>query len=270
MLEKIKATANYISKRTNTKAELCIILGTGLGGLTKEITVKDEIPYSEIPNFPLSTVDGHAGKLIIGTLGKKEIIAMQGRFHYYEGYSMKEVTFPIRVIRELGITTLIVSNACGGLNPVYQVGDIMIISDHINFFPEHPLRGPNLDILGPRFPDMSQVYSPDLRDRARQIAAEHNITIKEGVYVGVSGPTFETPAEYLMFRLLGGDVVGMSTVPEAIVAHHAGMRIFGVSIITDSGVPGQIKEISHEEVQEVAGKAEPRMTLILTRLIESL
>jgi purine-nucleoside phosphorylase len=270
MLEKIKATANYISERTHTKAELCIILGTGLGGLTNEIIVRDEISYGDIPNFPLSTVDGHAGKLIVGTLGNKEILAMQGRFHYYEGYSMKEVTFPIRVIRELGVTTLIVSNACGGLNPVYQVGDIMIIKDHINFFPEHPLRGPNLDALGPRFPDMSHVYSLDLREKARQIANENNIPVKEGVYVGVSGPTFETPAEYLMFRLLGGDVVGMSTVPEAIVAHHAGMRIFGVSIITDSGVPGQIKEISHEEVQQVAGEAEPRMTLILTRLIESL
>ena len=270
MLEKIKATARYISERTHTKAELCIILGTGLGGLTKEITIIEEIPYSEIPNFPLSTVDGHAGKLIVGTLGNKEIIAMQGRFHYYEGYSMKEVTFPIRVIRELGVNTLIVSNACGGLNPGYQVGDIMIISDHINFFPEHPLRGPNLDALGPRFPDMSQVYSAELRAKARKIATENNIPVKEGVYVGVSGPTFETPAEYLMFRLLGGDVVGMSTVPEAIVAHHAGMRIFGVSIITDSGVPGEIKEITHEEVQLVAGQAEPKMTLILTRLIESL
>jgi purine-nucleoside phosphorylase len=270
MLEKIKATANYISERTRTKAELCIILGTGLGGLTKEIIIKDEIPYSEIPNFPLSTVDGHAGKLIVGTLGNKEIIAMQGRFHYYEGYSMKEVTFPIRVIRQLGVTTLIVSNACGGLNPGYQVGDIMIISDHINFFPEHPLRGPNLDVLGPRFPDMSRVYSPDLREKARKIAAENNIPVREGVYVGVSGPTFETPAEYLMFRLLGGDVVGMSTVPEAIVAHHAGMRIFGVSIITDSGVPGLIKEISHEEVQQVAAEAEPKMTLILKKLIEDI
>jgi purine-nucleoside phosphorylase len=195
---------------------------------------------------------------------------MQGRFHYYEGYSMKEVTFPIRVIRQLGVTTLIVSNACGGLNPGYQVGDIMIISDHINFFPEHPLRGPNLDVLGPRFPDMSRVYSPDLREKARKIAAENNIPVREGVYVGVSGPTFETPAEYLMFRLLGGDVVGMSTVPEAIVAHHAGMRIFGVSIITDSGVPGLIKEISHEEVQQVAAEAEPKMTLILKKLIEDI
>jgi purine-nucleoside phosphorylase len=270
MLEKIKSTANYISERIQTKAELCIILGTGLGGLTREIQVKDELSYSEIPNFPLSTVDGHAGKLISGTLCGKEILAMQGRFHYYEGYSMKEVTFPIRVMRQLGIKTLIVSNACGGLNPDYEVGDIMVISDHINFFPEHPLRGPNLDELGPRFPDMSRVYDPELRDKARQIAAEYQIGIREGVYVGVSGPTFETPAEYMMFRLLGGDVVGMSTVPEVIVAHHSGMRIFGVSVITDSGVPGQIREISHDEVQHVASEAEPKMTLLLKKLIPEL
>jgi purine-nucleoside phosphorylase len=270
MLEKIKATANYIFEKTQSKAELCIILGTGLGGLTKEIIVNEEIPYSDIPHFPLSTVDGHAGKLIAGRLGNKEILAMQGRFHFYEGYSMKEVTFPIRVMRQLGVTTLIVSNACGGLNPGYEVGDIMIISDHINFFPEHPLRGPNLEELGPRFPDMSQVYNQDFRKKAKQIAGENNIAVKEGVYVGVSGPTFETPAEYLMFRLLGGDVVGMSTVPEAIVAHHAGMKIFGISIITDSGVPGEIKEITHEEVQKVAGEAEPKMTLLLTKLIESI
>jgi len=246
---------------------LCIILGTGLGGLTREIMVEDEIPYSEIPNFPLSTVDGHAGRLISGRLGNKEILAMQGRFHFYEGYSMKEVTFPIRVLRLLGVTTLIVSNACGGLNPGYEVGDIMLISDHINFFPEHPLRGSNLDEMGPRFPDMSRVYDPELREKARRIAADHHIELREGVYVGVSGPTFETPSEYLMFRLLGGDVVGMSTVPEVIVAHHCGMRIFGVSVITDSGVPGQIKEISHDEVQHVASEAEPKMTLLLTKLI---
>jgi len=241
-----------------------------LGGLTREIKVRDEISYGEIPNFPLSTVEGHAGRLISGTMGNKEILAMQGRFHYYEGYNMKEVTFPIRVMRQLGIKTLIVSNASGGLNPEYEVGDIMIISDHINFFPEHPLRGPNLEEMGPRFPDMSRVYDPELRERARRIAEENNFPVREGVYVGVSGPTFETPAEYLMFRLLGGDVVGMSTVPEVIVAHHSGMRIFGVSVITDSGVPGQIKEITHNEVQHVASEAEPKMTLLLTKLIDSL
>jgi purine-nucleoside phosphorylase len=270
MLEKIKATASYILKRTQTKAEQGIILGTGLGGLTQEIMVKHEIPYRDIPNFPLSTVEGHAGKLIHGYLGQKEILAMQGRFHFYEGYNMKEVTFPIRVMRELGISTLIVSNASGGLNPGYKVGDIMIISDHINFFPEHPLRGPNLNELGPRFPDMSQVYDLLLREKARQIASENGISVREGVYVGVSGPTFETPSEYLMFRSLGGDAVGMSTVPEVIVAHHGGMKVFGVSIITDSGVPGHIKEITHEEVQHVAAASEPDMTLLLKKLIESI
>jgi purine-nucleoside phosphorylase len=270
MLEKIKSTANYISEKTHTKAETGIVLGTGLGGLINEIEIFDTIPYRDIPNFPVSTVDGHAGKLIFGKLGNKEIIAMQGRFHYYEGYNMKEVTFPVRVMRELGVSFLFVSNASGGLNPGYQVGDIMIIKDHINFFPEHPLQGKNFNELGPRFPDMSHVYNLQLREKAKQIANDHHITVKEGVYVGVSGPTFETPAEYLMFRLLGGDAVGMSTVPEVIVAHHSGMKVFGVSIITDSGVPGHIVEISHEEVQQVAKASEPHMTLIIRKLIEGL
>jgi purine-nucleoside phosphorylase len=270
MLEKIKATANYISGRAGIKCDTGIILGTGLGGLVREIDILESIPYNEIPHFPVSTVVGHAGRLIFGRLGNKHVLAMQGRFHYYEGYNMKEVTFPVRVMRELGITNLFVSNASGGLHPDYRVGDIMVIRDHINFFPEHPLRGHNEASLGPRFPDMSRVYDEPLRTKARQIALENNFHLQEGVYVGVSGPTFETPAEYLMFRKLGGDVVGMSTVPEVIVARHAGMRIFGISIITDSGVPGQIVEISHEEVQEVAMKAEPRMTLIMRKLIESL
>jgi purine-nucleoside phosphorylase len=270
MWEKIKATANYISGRVNLKTDIGIILGTGLGGLVNEIEIADTISYSDIPGFPVSTVEGHAGRLIFGKLGDKEVMAMQGRFHYYEGYNMKEVTFPVRVMRQMGITNLFVSNASGGLNPDYRVGDIMIIRDHINFFPEHPLRGKNLDELGPRFPDMSTVYDERLRMTARKIAMEHNFLLKEGVYVGVSGPTFETPAEYLMFRKLGGDAVGMSTVPEVIVARHSGMRIFGISIITDSGVPGQIVEISHEEVQQVAMKAEPKMTLIMKELIKNL
>jgi len=270
MLEKIKATAKYISGRVNTQAEAGIILGTGLGGLVNEIQITEAIPYHEIPNFPVSTVTGHEGRLICGKLGSKNVLALQGRFHYYEGYPMKEVTFPVRVLRELGVSVLFVSNASGGLNPGYKVGDIMIIRDHINFFPEHPLRGKNYDELGPRFPDMSQVYDLQLQEKARQIAGENNIEVVEGVYVGVSGPTFETPAEYLMFRLLGGDAVGMSTVPEVIVARHAGMRVFGVSIITDSGVPGHIVEISHEEVQMVARSAEPKMTFLLKKLIESL
>lgn len=270
MLEKIKATANYITERINANPEIGIILGTGLGGLVNEIDIIDSIPYNEIPNFPVSTVDGHAGRLIFGKLGKKEVLAMQGRFHYYEGYSMEEVTFPVRVLKLVGITNLFVSNASGGLNPDYQVGDIMVINDHIDFFPEHPLRGKNLNELGPRFPDMSKCYDKRLRNKAKLIALEHNLNFKEGVYVGVSGPTFETPAEYKMFRILGADVVGMSTVPEVIVARHMDLKVFGISIITDSGVPGEIVEISHEEVQEVAMKAEPKMTLLLKKLIESI
>jgi len=270
MLEKIKATANYITERINAKPEIGIILGTGLGGLVNEIEILDSIPFGEIPNFPISTVAGHEGRLIYGKLGKKEVLAMQGRFHYYEGYSMPEVTFPVRVLKFVGIKNLFVSNASGGLNPDYKVGDIMVITDHINFFPEHPLRGKNIDELGPRFPDMSKCYDKRLQHKAKLIALEHNINIKEGVYVGVSGPTYETPAEYKMFRILGADVVGMSTVPEVIVAVHMNLNVFGVSIITDSGVPGEIVEVSHEEVQEVAMKAEPKMTLLMKKLIESI
>lgn len=270
MLEKIKATANFIKERIQASPEIGIILGTGLGGLVKEIEIIDSIPYHEIPDFPVSTVDGHASRLIYGKLGDREVLAMQGRFHYYEGYNMKEVTFPVRVLKYIGITHLFVSNASGGLNPGWKVGEIVIINDHINHFPEHPLRGKNDNELGPRFPDMSKCYDKRLRNRAKLIAAEHNIDIKEGIYVGVSGPTFETPAEYRMFRILGGDMVGMSTVPEVIVAVHMGLRVFGISIVTDSGVPGEIVEISHEEVQEVAMKAEPKMTLIMKELIKSI
>ncbi len=270
MLEKIKATATFINERVKKPIDAGIILGSGLGGLVKEIEVELTIPYGEIPDFPVSTVDGHSGQLIFGQLGGKNVLAMQGRFHYYEGYSMKEVTFPVRVMKMLGIKTLFVSNASGGLNPDYKVGDVVIISDHINFFPEHPLRGKNIIELGTRFPDMSQSYDLHLRNKAKAIALKNGITVREGVYVGVSGPTFETPAEYLMFRHLGADIVGMSTVPEVIVARHMEMTVFGISIVTDSGVPGQIVEISHEEVQEVAMKAEPNMTLILKELVAGL
>jgi len=270
MLEKIKATATFISEKVKRQIDAAIILGSGLGGLVNEIEIELTIPYSEIPDFPVSTVEGHSGKLIIGQLAGKTVMAMQGRFHYYEGYSMKEVTFPVRVMKLMGINTLFVSNASGGLNPGYKVGDVVIISDHINFFPEHPLRGKNLDELGPRFPDMSLCYDGKLREKSKEIAARANINVKEGIYVGVSGPTFETPAEYLMFRHLGADIVGMSTVPEVIVARHMSMKVFGISIVTDSGVPGQIVEVSHEEVQKVAMAAEPHMTLILKELIAGL
>nr|WP_321487127.1 purine-nucleoside phosphorylase [uncultured Draconibacterium sp.] len=270
MLEKIKATANFIKERIQASPEVGIILGTGLGGLVNEIEIIDSIPYTDIPNFPVSTVDGHAGRLIYGKLGDKDVLAMQGRFHYYEGYNMKEVTFPVRVMKFVGVKNLFVSNASGGLNPDWRVGEIVLLTDHINFFPEHPLRGKNEEELGPRFPDMSNPYSQGLRNKAKLIALQNNIDVKEGVYVGVSGPTFETPAEYKMFRILGGDIVGMSTVPEVIVARHMDMRVFGISIVTDSGVPGEIVEISHEEVQEVAMKAEPKMTLIMRDLIGSI
>ncbi len=270
MLEKIKATANFIKERIKASPEIGIILGTGLGGLVNEIEILVSIPYREIPDFPVSTVDGHAGRLIYGKLAGKEVIAMQGRFHYYEGYSMKEVTFPVRVLKFVGITHLFVSNASGGLHPGWHVGQIVLISDHINLFPEHPLRGKNENELGPRFPDMSKCYDERLRNKAKLIAIQYNIDVKEGVYMGVSGPTFETPSEYKMFRLLGADVVGMSTVPEVIVARHMNLKVFGISIITDSGVPGEIVEISHEEVQEVAMKAEPKMTLIMKELISNI
>lgn len=265
MLEQIKETARYLKSKMTTAPETAIILGTGLGSLVNEITEKYEIPYQEIPNFPVSTVEGHSGKLIFGKLGEKDILAMQGRFHYYEGYSMKEVTFPIRVMNELGIKTLFVSNASGGTNPDFEIGDLMIITDHINMFPEHPLRGKNL--YGDRFPDMSEAYSKELIEKAKAIAKEKQIAVQEGVYVGTQGPTFETPSEYKMFRVLGGDAVGMSTVPEVIVANHCKMKVFGMSIITDLGVEGKIVEVSHEEVQEAANKVQPLMTTIMRELI---
>ncbi len=266
MLAKIQETASFIKERMNTSPETAIILGTGLGSLVNEITDRYELKYEDIPNFPLSTVEGHSGKLIFGKLGDKDIMAMQGRFHYYEGYSMKEVTFPVRVMRELGIKTLFVSNAAGGMSPDFEIGDLMIITDHINTFPEHPLRGKNID-YGPRFPDMSEPYSRQLIAQAKEVAAEKGIRVVEGVYVGVSGPTFETPAEYKYFRVIGGDAVGMSTVPEVIVAKHCGIRVFGMSVITDLGVEGKIVEVTHEEVQAAADKAQPLMTEIMRELI---
>lgn len=243
------------------------MLGTGLGQLASEITDKHEFPYAEIPNFPVSTVEGHSGKLIFGKLGGVDIMAMQGRFHFYEGYSMKEVTFPVRVMYELGIQTLFVSNAAGGMNPSFQIGDLMIITDHINFFPEHPLRGKNFP-TGPRFPDMHETYDLQLVAQADKIAEEKGIRVVHGVYVGVQGPTFETPAEYKMYHLLGGDAVGMSTVPEVIVAHHCGIKTFGISVITDLGGFDDPVEVSHEEVQEAANKAQPLMTEIMREMIK--
>ncbi|BEH00570.1 purine nucleoside phosphorylase [Bacteroides sedimenti] len=249
----------------HTSPETAIILGTGLGNLAGEITEKLEIEYKDIPNFPISTIEGHSGKLIFGKLGNKDIMAMQGRFHYYEGYSMKEVTFPVRVMKELGIKTLFVSNASGGTNPNFEIGDLMIITDHINYFPEHPLRGKNL--YGARFPDMSEAYSRELIGKALVIAEEKGIKIQQGVYLGTQGPTYETPAEYKLFHIMGADAVGMSTVPEVIVANHAGIKCFGISIITDLGVEGKIVEISHEDVQKAADAAQPKMTYIMREMI---
>ena len=266
MLEKIQETATFLRSRIHTNPKTSIILGTGLGKLAEEITDKYEISYQDIPHFPVSTVEGHSGKLIFGKLGNKDIMAMQGRFHFYEGYSMKEVTFPIRVMRELGIQTLFVSNAAGGMNPDFEIGDLMIITDHINFFPEHPLQGKNIP-YGPRFPDMSEAYSKDLILKADKIAEEKGIKVQHGIYIGTQGPTFETPAEYKMFHILGADAVGMSTVPEVIVANHCGIKVFGVSVITDLGVEGKIVEVSHEEVQKAADEAQPRMTTIMRELI---
>ena len=266
MLAKIQETASFIREHMHTSPETAIILGTGLGSLVNEITDKYEIKYEDIPHFPVSTVEGHSGKLIFGKLGDKDIMAMQGRFHFYEGYSMKEVTFPVRVMRELGIQTLFVSNAAGGMNPDFEIGDLMIITDHINFFPEHPLRGKNIP-YGPRFPDMSEAYNKELIAKADAIAQEKGIKVQHGIYIGTQGPTYETPAEYKMFRILGADAVGMSTVPEVIVANHCGIRVFGMSVITDLGVEGKIVEVTHEEVQKAADQAQPLMTTIMRELI---
>ena len=266
MSERIQETAAFLKGKMHTHPETAIILGSGLGKLVDEITDKYEINYTDIPHFPVSTVEGHSGKLIFGKLGDKDIMAMQGRFHFYEGYSMKEVTFPVRVMRELGIKTLFVSNAAGGMNPDFEIGDLMIITDHINFFPEHPLRGKNIE-YGPRFPDMSEAYNKELIRKANEIAAEKGIKVQHGIYIGTQGPTYETPAEYKMFRILGADAVGMSTVPEVIVANHCGIRVFGISVITDLGVEGKIVEVTHEDVQKAADQAQPLMTTIMRELI---
>ncbi len=267
MLEQIKQTADYIRARVENLPDTAIILGTGLGALVDHIEDKKYIPYSEIPNFPVSTVEGHSGNLIFGRLGSRPVMAMQGRFHYYEGYDMKQVTFPIRVMKALGISTLFVSNAAGGMNKEFRVGDVMIITDHINLFPENPLRGKNYDELGPRFPAMTEPYDKKLIALADQIAAERDIRVMHGVYVGTPGPTFETPAEYEYFRIIGGDAVGMSTVPEVIVARHADMRVFGVSVITDLGGKDVTDVPTHEEVQKAAQAAQPRMMEIMRELV---
>ena len=270
MLNKITETANYIKAKVEIIPEIAIILGTGLGAIVENIKKAQYIPYEEIPNFPISTVEGHKGNLIFGQLGNKQVMAMQGRFHYYEGYDMKEVTFPIRVMQQLGIKTLFVSNAAGGMNKEFKVGDIMIITDHINLFPENPLRGKNYSELGPRFPAMTEAYSKRLIQKAKIIAKNENINIKQGVYVGTAGPTFETPAEYEYFRIIGGDAVGMSTVPEVIVANHASIEVFGISVITDLGGKDITEVPTHEEVQKAAINAQPQMIKLMENLVKNI
>jgi purine-nucleoside phosphorylase len=271
MLEKIQETANYLKERTNSNPIAGIILGSGLGGLVSSIDIKHSIDYKEIPHFPVSTVEGHHGRLIFGTIEGKEVVAMQGRFHYYEGYTMQQVTFAVRVLKFLGITHLFLSNAAGGLNPEYHVGDLMIIKDQINMFPENPLRGKNIDELGPRFPEMGEPYNRALIEKAIEIARVNNIRYQVGVYVGSAGPTLETPAEYRMFTILGADSTGMSTVPEVIVARHMGVECFGISVITNLAVSEDMdKGTTHEEVQDAAAKAQPGMTRIFRELIKGI
>ena len=268
--DKINETVKFLRRKTDVEPQIGIILGTGLGALVEDIEVDLEIPYEEIPNFPVSTVEFHAGKLIFGKLGDKNIVAMQGRFHIYEGYSMKQITFPVRVMKFLGVHTLIVSNACGGINADMKPGTIMLMKDHINLLGDNPLIGENDNSLGPRFPDMSEPYSRELIELAENIATENNIEITKGVYAALSGPSLETAAEYKFLRIIGADVVGMSTIPEDIVAVHMGMRVLGLSVITDACVPEKLKPANIPEIIRIAKETEPRLTMLIRRVVEQL
>ena len=267
MWNKVQETIKFLQSKKITIPDFGIVLGTGLGNLVDEIEVSVKIPYSEIPHFPVSTIKGHHGALIFGKLGGKKVLVMQGRFHYYEGYSIQQVIFPIRVMKYLGVKNLIVSNASGGVNPTFKVGDIMLITDHINMMPEHPLRGENDTRFGPRFVDLHEPYDLKMLDKMEKIAINLNIPIQKGVYLALQGPTFETPAEYRMVKLVGADTVGMSTVPEVIVAKHMGMSCLGLSVITDLGIEGKIVEVSHEEVQKVAKIAEKTVVKLVRQFI---
>jgi purine-nucleoside phosphorylase len=267
-LERVEQAAEVVRARFGKQPDAAIILGTGLGGLATRISVEATVEYGDIPGFPLSTVESHAGRLLCGALSGKTVVAMQGRFHRYEGYSLGQVTFPVRVLRALGANTLIVSNACGGMHPLWAPGDLMLIADHINLLGDNPLVGPNDDRLGPRFPDMSEPYDGRLRELARRVAAEHRLTLREGVYVAVPGPNLETRAEYRYLRGIGADVVGMSTVPEVIVAIHGGMRVLGISIITDQCLPDALEPASVEKIIAVAGRAEPNLTSLVCGVLE--
>jgi purine-nucleoside phosphorylase len=267
MWDQVQQTVQFLKDKTEFTPEYGVILGSGLGSFTDDIQIEHTIPYSDIPNFPVSTVQGHQGALVFGTVGSKKVVAMQGRFHYYEGYDMKQVTFPVRVMKYLGVNKLIVSNASGGVNPAYKVGSIVILTDQINMQPEHPLRGHNDERFGPRFVNMSEPFSKSMAAKAREIAAANNITVHDGIYLGLQGPTFETLAEYHMVKVLGADCVGMSTVPEVIVARHMDLETFGVSVITDMGDEESIGTITHKEVLEAANAAEPLVRNLIRELI---
>ena len=269
-LEQVERAAAVVRERFARKPDAAVILGTGLGALASRIDVEASIDYADIPGFPLSTVESHAGRLLCGTLAGKSVVAMQGRFHRYEGYSLAQVAFPVRVLRALGAGTLVVSNACGGMHPLWKPGELMLLADHINLLGDNPLIGPNDDRLGPRFPDMSEPYDGRLRAVARAVALEHGITLHEGIYVAVPGPNLETRAEYRFLRLIGADVVGMSTVPEVIVAIHGGMRVLGISIITDQCLPDALEPASVEKIIAVASRAEPNLTTLVCGALERL
>lgn len=269
MWNEVQETVSFIKEKTNFNPEYGVILGSGLGNFTDDINIEFSLSYSEIPHFPVSTVQGHKGALVFGSVGSKKVVAMQGRFHYYEGYSMKEVTFPVRVMKYLGISKLIVSNASGGVNSNYKVGSIVLIKDHINMMPEHPLRGKNDERFGPRFVNMSEPYSKSMIAKAKEIANNLNIEVQDGIYLALQGPTFETLAEYKMVKNIGADCVGMSTVPEVIVARHMELETFGLSVITDMGDEDNIEDVNHAEVLKAAQKAEPDVRLLIKELIQS-
>jgi purine-nucleoside phosphorylase len=268
--QKIDEACRLLKGKTQIQPEIGIILGTGLGALAKEIQSEAAVPYQDIPHFPLSTVESHAGRLIFGKLGFKNVMVMQGRFHYYEGYSMQQITFPVRVMKALGCHTLLVSNACGGMNPLYTPGDLMIMIDHINLLGDNPLIGPNDDELGPRFPDMSEPYTKSLIELAEKIALEEKIRVQRGVYVAVAGPNLETRAEYRFLRAIGADVVGMSTAPEVIVAAYSGMKVLGISVVTDSCLPDALEPVNIAKILKIAAEAEPKLTLLMKKVVEQI
>ncbi|WP_123041229.1 purine-nucleoside phosphorylase [Cohnella candidum] len=267
LLERLQETKNYLASRTDITPRFGLILGSGLGEMADQLENATAVDYGDIPHFPVSTVEGHAGKLVFGRLEGQPVVAMQGRFHYYEGYSMQEVTYPVRVMKELGVECLIVTNACGGMNPSFQAGDLMIIRDHLNMTGANPLIGPNEPTLGPRFPDMSRAYTPELAEFAKSTAASLGIDVKEGVYAGISGPNYMAAAELKMLRLLGGDAVGMSTVPEVIVASHAGLKVIGISCVTDMAIADELEPLTHEQVIEVANRTKPRFISLVRALV---